>query len=223
MFDDMTNATFSFLASGPSFQLQIPSGFIQVPELGSAVYNGIGSRKFVFLPWDVDQGTGDGSSQVDTVMDKDSRQVQVLQRPDDPPLWWLVWSLGSGGLYSHLREEEGQGYAASEVSKVSILETPGPAPYLLLDAPLAVMTNSAPGYQDRAVFYSSPQTAGWSIALSRPSFLAPGQVVQLTPPGASDVVMRAGTSIGLEILVNAPSIDDASRLLSAVIGSLEIV
>jgi hypothetical protein len=101
--ESTVEVTFSFLVSGPAFRLLIPADFDPVPELNSPLYNGVGGRDFTFHPKQRDV-PAEGYVFLGTISDRDGRAVELFERIEPPPIWWLRWPLNAGSLYTHLRE-----------------------------------------------------------------------------------------------------------------------
>lgn len=212
------SASFSFLASGPQFSVDIPSYFDPLPELASPLDNGRGARSFVFRPAFADGGITD-SLPAWTVTDRDGRLVEVHERIETPPLWWLRWQLSNGALYTHLREEDGSEIAAATAESVSVVETDGAAPFILAYPPLSFAASARPDYAERALFLSPSKGEEFNITLQRPSAFAERQVatVALSNTGGL-VVLRVGLRFGLEGLVWAG--DDRAAADEIVTGLL---
>jgi hypothetical protein len=220
VFESNRSVTFSFLCSGPRFSFDLADEFEGLAELSSPVDNGVGGRSFDFLPSTIDPGISDGSSLVETLVGRDSHQLEVYERPDEPILWWLRWPLRSGSLYSHLREEDGLEMAGVEAANLSIVDdgvTEG-LPYLLLDGPLALAVSSRTGYQDHASFFRSGGPDGWMISFHRPSFVPAGTIVTTGFDGG--VMVRGGTQFGVEVDVTGEDGASSEDLVRSIVGSL---
>lgn len=224
MAGSMTDIRFSFLASGPRVGVLLPADFDPVPNLSSPFLNGHGGRSFDFIPAHRDVGVGEGNSLLTTLVGKEGRTVELYERLEPPPLWWLRWPLANGAVYTHLREEDGPEMAQIEADALSIIEdAPGGLPYLFADPPLVFAASSRPGYQEGASFYAPGRGAGWSVGLRRPGFLPPGRVMQLPRGDVGDeVVLRGGAKYGIEVTVTAVSdATEGQRIVSGVLGSLD--
>lgn len=193
-----TEVEFSFMSAGPRFQLTLPAEFEPVPELNDSLANGMGARGFDYLPEGHSNGIPERYPVIETLSDRDGRQVDLYEWPFDPPQWYLRWHMTKGSLWTHLREEDGAAMAAVTIRALSILEdqTTG-LPFLLLEPPLRRAVSTRPGYQELATFVSSSRP-NWLLYLRRPGFVSPGKVVQ------SDVepdlrVIRVGLPSGIEV------------------------
>jgi hypothetical protein len=193
-----TKIEFSFMSAGPRYELMLPAEFESVPELNDSLANGIGARGFDFLPAGHSNGIPERYPVIETLLDREGRQVDLYQWPFEPPQWYLRWHISKGSLWTHLREEDGAAMAAVTIRALSILEdqTTG-LPFLLLEPPLRRAVSTRPGYQELATFVSSVRP-NWFVYLRRPGFVSPGKVVQ------SDVepdlrVIRVGLPSGIEV------------------------
>jgi hypothetical protein len=194
---------FSFLASGPQFELDLPEFFDGPPELDSPLFNGIGGRAFSVLPAGRDEGVDGGHELLGTLEDSDGRPVEFYWRTDPPALWLLRWQLASGALYTHLRGEDGSDMAETTVKSVSVVEDPETgAPFLLIDDPMVFAASAAPGYQETAQYFSAERGVGWGVTFQRPGFMPAGR--RATAPRAHTgglALVRAGLGHGMEVTV----------------------
>jgi hypothetical protein len=216
----LTAVNFSFLTSGPGYSLRLPSDFETLPELSSPVLNGHGGRSFDFVSTQRDFGLADeGVVFLRALTAKDGHTVELYQRQEPPPVWWLRWSLRNGAIYTHLREQDGAAFADVTVASVSIVEDPsGGTPFVLLSRPLEFGASANPGFQELAIYFSASRGAMWTVALQRPGFVSSGSV--LTSSG-SEPAVRAGTRYGIDVQVTSgTSLADAQDLMSTVLGSL---
>ena len=194
---------FSFLVSGPSFRLTLPAYFDPVPELNSPLYNGVGGRDFTFHPKERDV-PAEGYIDLGTLKDRDGRSVELFERIEPPPIWWLRWALTAGALYTHLREEDGVEMADTTVASVSVVETDNGLPFVLPYPPLAVDMVRVNGFIEEVTYFSRERGPKWSVMLRRPGFLLPGHV-EVTPTAntGGGVLITAGLGAGVETAVVA--------------------
>jgi hypothetical protein len=187
---------FTFMTAGPRFHFALAGGFDPVGDYSSPLLTGMGFRSFDYLPPSQEPGITEEHTVVRTLMDRDGRAVELSARIGSPPQWYLRWQLSNGALYTHLREEDGPDSADFTVNSLGIVEGDDGVPFLLPEPPLKRGVSARPGLQEIAAFRSP---TGWSIQLKRPGFINAGQVVQA--PGSENVVLRGGTSDGLEVVV----------------------
>ncbi|MDP9206484.1 MAG: hypothetical protein M3P12_13690 [Gemmatimonadota bacterium] len=150
--------------------------------------------------------------------DRDGRPVELYQRPDPPPFWWIRWQLLNGAIYSHIREEDGVEMAGVTAHSVSIVgESPGETPVVLAEAPLLVGASTQPGYQEVATYVSPLRGDPWSVSLQRPGFVPDGS--QMITSGAP-IAIRAGTPFGIEVEVVAGDREGGLEIVSEVLKTL---
>jgi len=210
---------FSFLTSGPKLRLSIPSELSSIPELSSPVLSGQGAREFVFEPDPRGQRLSEGLARdgelLDVLSDRDGRPVELYRRQYLPLTWWLRWPLDGGTLATHVREEDGFSRIRTAIDNVSIVETSGGPPFLLLFSPLRRIVSSFPGYQEFATTWTDE--ADLSLRFVRPAFISPGDTVSDSGPQSS---LRAGTSFGMEVQVSSTDMHTTESVLSLVMASL---
>ncbi len=214
-------ANFSFLTSGPGFKLQVPEDFDTTPELSSPILNGHGGRRFDYVPASRDVNPPNVEL-VRTLQDRDGRLVELYFRLEPPPLWWLRWHLTSGFIYSHLREEDGEGMADVTVKSLSIVESPEATPVLLMDPPLGFAASAVPDYEETAVFSSPKRGPTWGITLQRPGFLKSTSII-VAPTSVTGGIVNLAAAAGFGLDVRVWSDDDVAggkELVSMVQGSL---
>ena len=208
---------FSFMTSGPTYVLQLPPGFNEMPELSSPLLSGIGGRSFDFRPQWRGIDTGDGVALSTTVQDRDGRNVEIYQM-DDPLQWFLRWSLRVGVLFTHLREEDEFARIERLLQHLSIVEDERTGlPFLLPDPPIKSAVSAHPGYQELAAF-SSIDGNSRDVHLQRPGYLAAGQVVSMPEKPA---FLRAGTRLGIEVQVVSPTQTESKEILEIIIQSIK--
>jgi hypothetical protein len=218
-------ASFSFLTAGPTFRFDLPADFALIPTISTPIINGVGGRLVDFVPSERDSvWRGDWlgeNSYLGELTGDDGRKADLYRRIESPPLWWLRWTLEAGGLYTHLREEDGEGMGQLELDSLSILETDDAAPFLILKPPLARAVSTRPGYAERATFFDSAIAPTTSVTMQRPSFVNEG--VTLAMPDQQrwePATLRVGTSLDLEIQVRAANLDAAEALIEMVMPSI---
>jgi hypothetical protein len=212
-------AQFSFLTAGPAFEVSLPDDFQPLPELSSplTVNNGYGHRSYDFVPAERDTGAG-AMLLLRTFSDRDGRFVELFERREAPPQWYLRWHLSNGFLYTHLREEEGPEPAERYVANLGIVERDGMPPYLLPDPPLGVGSSGQPGYQDIAMFTSTSRP-DWTLVLHRPGFLRRGRVMR--SPENSKVVLRGGAASNIQATVySGQDLEGGRELINSVVQGL---
>lgn len=212
-------AGFSFLTAGPAFRLKLPNDFDPLPDLSAPVTikDGAGRRSFDFVAHTRDRGIEEAHRVLGTLTGREGRTVQLFERLDSPRQWYLRWTLSSGALYTHLREEDGVDRAEPIAAGLGIVENGG-APFLLLERPLGrgVLVDR-PGYQELATFWSTSRQ--WVVELQRPGYLARGKVMRL--PDRERAMHRAGASFGIEVTVySGADVEGGRRLTDAVVNSL---
>ncbi len=211
---------FSFLTSGPTYSVVLPTEF-QTPFLmSSPIVSGTGARSFDFTPAPLDSGLADGmardGSLLEVLTDSQGRSVELYARVE-PVAWWLRWPLKNGSLATHLREEDGVDRASVVVWSLSIDET-GPNPFLLMDVPLRSAVSADSRYQETAATFSTNED-GISVTFMRPGFLEPGAVMATDGNGSSS--LREGTQFGMEIQVKGSwSRASSQEILALVAESL---
>jgi hypothetical protein len=212
MATDRQMMTFSFLTSGPTFTVEIPTGLQSVPELESPLVSGIGPRAFVFTPDPEGQLLSEGMSRegelLRTLTGPGGRVVQLYRRLDPPLTWWLHWRLSGGVLTTHLREYDGVDRVDGLVENLSVVED-GPTPFLLLSGSLRRGVNGVPGYQERASVWTADTDL--TVTFLRPGFVSPGRVTASRSGGR--IHLRAGAIGGMEMQVSAASAEEARETL----------
>jgi len=210
----------AFLTNGPAFRFLLPEEFDAVPELSTPIFNGVGSRSFVFTPRPHDAQLPNGGRHLRTLTSMDGRTVEVYERLAKPLVWWLRWPLSNGSLTTHLVEEDGLSRSKVVAESVSISETTsGGAPFVLVSRPLAVSASGRPGFQELVTFFSTRPS--WSVTLARPAFLSQGVVAELPRNGAdSGTWLRGGTQFGLEVQVTSTAEAAGRAVLDLVLTSL---
>lgn len=213
---------FSFMASGPLFQLSLPDEFEELPELTSPVANGAGGRDFQFFPAIHDHGL-EGCVRLDDLVDRDGRSVEFYSREDTPPLWWLRWELKRGAVYTHLREEDGVEMGPVTTKAVSVMEAKNGLPFLFLDSPLLFDINNPRTSFEEAMYFS--HDTGTFVVLTRPSFLEAGRVLQAPTEATVQTVVRAGLGENVEALVTSPRANEQSALdtVDLLVSSFETI
>lgn len=214
-----TEVRFSFLTSGPRFQLELPPDFDRLPSLSTPINNGVGARSFNFHPARIEPDLAGAGRLLTTSTDRDGHAVEVYERLELPQTWWLRWPLANGALTTHLREEDGVDMVDVVIAGLAIVEdASGGTPFLLPDPPLVAEVTADGGYQEFSTFWSANRE-GWSVRLQRPSFVSPGTVMVL--PGSDFAILRAGTESGVEVQVTAGGdLAGGQELLSGVLTSL---
>jgi hypothetical protein len=214
----MTDVGFSFLTSGPPFRLSVPPDFGLLPQLESPLDSGTGGRTFTFSPTGRARDLATAGKFLGTLEDRDGRSVELFERLVRPLTWWLRWSLKSGYLMTHIREEDGLDRATLVAGSLSVLDDDAlGTPFLLPEAPLRSAASATPGYQEFASFRSTSRDI-WSLVLKRPGFLSDGEARVL--PGDQLVLLRGGSAFGMEVQVTADTLEAGAEVLSAVTASL---
>jgi hypothetical protein len=210
---------FSFLTSGPKFVLQLAQDFESLPDLSSPVSNGRGGRSFDFVPSERDGGlSADEGTLIGTLTAGDGRAVELYERPERPLLWWLRWPLANGAIYTHLRKEDGLSFSDVTVASVSVVEDQsGGTPFVLLDPPLGFGASTSPGFQERAIWFSSARSTPWSVTLQRPGFVPSGKRYVAS---GDFVSFQAGTAFGIDVQVTGSERVESQDLLDTVLASL---
>jgi hypothetical protein len=214
----IVEVTFSFLVSGPMFHVRLPADFDPVPELNSPLYNGVGGRDFTFHPKQRDIAA-EGYVFLGTTNDRDGRLVELFERIEPPPIWWLRWPLSAGSLYTHLREEDGADMLAVTASSISVIESADGLPFVLPYSPLAVDMVRVNGFVEEVSYFSQKRGSRWRVTFQRPGFLLPGQVeVAPTANTGGSVLITIGIGAGSEAIIMAgeslSSGEDVARLIS---------
>lgn len=212
--------SFSFLVSGPTFRVTLPDYFDRTPEMNTPLFNGIGGRDFTFIPASRDV-PAEGTVLLRSLTDLDGREVELIERIEPPPLWWLRWSLSAGALYTHLREEDGVEMADVTVASISIVETSEGLPFILPDPPLTIDMVQVNDFLEETTFFSNRSTAMWSAVFRRPGFLPPGSI-QWAPTENTDgrIVIVEGLTGGVEVmLAGGESLAQGERLATMVLES----
>lgn len=210
---------FSFLTSGPTFRCELPDEFDSLPGLSSPVDNGNGGRSFSFVPAFRDDGITEPHDVTDKLMDPQGHQVDLVERLGDPQQWYLRWYLRDGSLYTHLRDTDGVAKAEETLRYVTVDESSGSLPFLLIEPPFRSAVSGHAGYQEQARYFSAAIGNIWVLEFRRPGFLGPGTLMEL--PGASQTIVRAGTSFGLEIVaITDLSAKKAAEMLMSVVATL---
>lgn len=214
------DVTFSFLVSGPTFRLTLPADFDPVPELNAPLYNGIGGRDFTFHPKQRDI-RAEGYVFLGAVSDRDGRSVELFERIEPPPIWWLRWPLLAGSLYTHLREEDGVEMAEVTAASISVVETADGLPFVLPYPPLLVDMVRVNGFVEEVTYFSQQRGPMWSVTLRRPGFLLPGHVeVAPTVNTGGTVLITVGIGAGAEAMILAGELlSDGEELATMVMDS----
>jgi hypothetical protein len=193
---------FSFLASGPTFQVSIPEYLDSLPEMTTPLMNGHGGRSFDFVPYERDDPPWDELEFLRTISDPAGREVEFYKRIEPPPVWVLRWKLTNGILATHLREIDGEEWADVTVASLSIVETEGGLPFLLPETPLRFLSTSAPGFQEEITFFSKAKGDGWSVTFQRPGFAVPSAIVQSPLENTGGMILlKTGLSYGIDVQV----------------------
>jgi hypothetical protein len=223
MMQETMPVTFSFLTSGPQFGFELPSDFDQLPELVSPLLNGNGGRSFHFVPSHRDSPL-ERCTLLRSLDDRDGRAVHLYWRLDAPPLWWLLWPLQTGTLYTHLREEDGERMFDVTVAAVSVVQdSEAGLPAVLADLPLEFGARATPAWQERAVYFSAARGEGWSVELVRPGLLNAGTVL-MAPLDFTEgfVSIRAGTIYDVDVSIQGSRDGSgAQSVASMVLESLQ--
>lgn len=212
-------APFSFLTTGPTFSLRLPPEFYPLPKLASPllIHDSFGARSFYFNPTSLDGGVARlvYTSQLEA---QDGRLVDLYRRVEDPPQWWLRWSLTSGYLYTFLEESDTSEYASTVCSAVRIHDADAdlPTPFLLPDLPLRPAVAPYIGYAESANFQANSGLVGLSVR--RPGFLAEGK--SMVTKSGDQVRLRAGAKFGCELTVAAGSLEEVTAVLDLVLDSV---
>ncbi len=217
MSTNAVDVSFSFLVSGPTFRVLLPDEFEPLPELNSPLYNGVGGRDFTFFPGSRGEAAGDVEL-LRTLTDRDGRDVELYERIDTPPLWWLRWHLRAGMLYTHLREEDGESMADVTVKSLSIVESDTGLPVLLAYPPMAVDMVAIRDFEEEAIYFSKDRSTDRSITLRRPSYMEKAEVE--TPPLQNTrgrAITVAGVGAGTEVMVIAGDDTSESREIAQVV------
>lgn len=214
---------FSFLTSGPTFQASVPDILDRRAQLSSPILSGAGPRTFTYSPGvygdELISGMRRDGVPIDTIQDRSGHQVEILRRPNDPPIWWMLWAFPHGALSTHLRGiDGGPDRAVAIAGATEVIEQSGHA-YMFLYEPLMTAVSSRPGYQDEAALWSSDTSMG--LTFVRPGFLSPGRMVSDETAGATRI--RLGASGGLEIQVSSQTTLEEARSIAADIGRSLIV
>jgi hypothetical protein len=216
---------FSFLTTGPQLSFLLPDDFQSVPQLSSPLSNGVGARSFDFTPaWlDRDPITDDGRLRfVTTVRSGDGHVVEVHEMLD-PWQWFLRWRLRKGSLYTHLRDQDGDGPERTGiiVGNLGVMEeSESGCPFLLPEWPLASAVSAQPGYQEEALFFA-PTRNDLAVTLRRPGYLPRGKSMILPDAGEEIQVLRVGVDFGIEMLIYSSSLERARMIRDVVEGSLD--
>lgn len=218
-----TSVSFSFLTSGPRFQAQLPDPFQAIPELNSPLSNGHGDRAFTFVPAQQDHGIrSDNTVLLRTIRGGDGRSVELFKRLTTPPLWWLRWPLPTGAVYTHLREEDGEGYAEVTAAALSIAVAEGTGlPFLTYDKPLAFAASTVPDYQEGAAFFSREEI-GPPVRLLRPGFLRKGQTMTAPSGSGQEAMVRAGAGDGIEVQATGDDERRTRDMVDAIAASVKV-
>jgi len=214
------DVTFSFLVSGPTFRLTLPADFDPVPELNAPLFNGIGGRDFTFHPKQRDVPAEDYVFP-GTMSDRDGRSIELFERIEPPPIWWLRWPLSAGALYTHLREEDGVEMADVTAASMSVVETDDGLPFVLPYPPLGVDMVRVNGFAEEVTYFSQQRGPMWNVTLRRPGFLVPGGVeFAPTVNTGGRVVITAGIGAGAEAMIVAGEfLSDGEDLATMVMDS----
>lgn len=217
---------FSFLTTGPEYSLQVPSEMPAVPYLHSPIVSGGGARTFAFTPSPAAEEVAGRMAVEGTLLrelsDRDGRQVQLYRRAEDPPVWWLVWTLRSGCLTTHLREQDkGADLADAVVGSISVSDD-RPTPFIFLFPPMRLGVSARPGYQEDAITLREEADGGAvRIIVVRPGYIPEGEVVADSTTGFAR--LRAGALDGLEVQVESTSgMDEARLIMDLALGSLAV-
>lgn len=209
---------YSFLVSGPDFELDLPPDFETAPELASPLSN----RSFNFLPSGHDKGIGDDGFLVETVAGVGGRPVEIYELHEPPLTWYLRWQLENGALYTHHREEDGYDRTQVTAEHVEVVEHGSPViPFLFPTPPVTSSVGPVPGYQEWVTFHSA-ERFDWSVTLARPSFMRAGDI-RYNPQESAEgrVYLRAGTGLDIEVGVAASTDESGGRdLMGIVLDSL---
>jgi hypothetical protein len=193
---------FSFLASGPTFETELPGYFDPLPEMATPLMNGNGGRAFYFVPYSRYKGFQDDEvAFLRTVTDRDGRPVEVYKGTGARPVWVLRWSLSAGVVTTHLREIDGDGFAEVTADSIAIVESENGLPFLLPEVPLRIIATSAPGFQEEAEFFSADRGVGWSVMFQRPGLSPEGVVLQASTTTSGFVAFRAGLGGGVDVRI----------------------
>lgn len=214
----MTETGFSFMTSGPPFRVSVPTDFGALPQLESPLDSGTGGRTFTFSPFERARDLATAGKLLGMLDDRDGRSVELFERLARPLTWWLRWTLKTGYLMTHVREEDGLDRATLVAASLSVVDddTLG-MPFLFPEAPLRSAASAIPGYQEFASFRSTNRDI-WSVVLKRPGFIAEGEVRAL--PGDELVLLRGGSPFAMEVQVTADTVEAGVELLSSVTASL---
>jgi len=188
----------TFLTSGPPLRLRIPDG-LSVAASATApvsVPQG-GGRGLNFVP--TGSPVPDYLAEVDHYLlePRTSPQgflVRVVERRSPPLQWYVLWSLPSGTLYSHVREEDGYSFVQDLLDNLHIVES-DVGVMVLPGRPLSRGASRRPGYQERLLFTDdAPGGAGRLVELLRPAPMGRGVVERV-----AEERLRCRTEVGVEI------------------------
>jgi hypothetical protein len=212
-----TEARFSFLTAGPKFRLELPDDFEPLPDLSAPLMIwDQGARSFDFVARARDTGPQEAHKTLGTLTSRDGYTVEIYERLDAPPQWYLRWILPTGSIYTHLREEDGVERAEAVVANLQIVNGDGP-PFLLPEGPLRRAVSSRPGYQELATFRSSDLSR--TIECQRPGYLSRGKFMRV--PESKRAIVRAGAGSDIEITVHAGTdVQDGRKLIVAAVDTL---
>lgn len=211
--------TFSFLTTGPNFALRLASDFHPVPKLSSPllIHDSFGARSVYFIPASLDAGVSrlDHLGQLEG---RDGRLVDLYRRPEEPPQWWLRWSLTGGFIYTFLEEQDGSEYASTVCAALAIHDADQEltTPFLFPNPPLRPAVAPFIGYLESASFQSNSGLVGMSVR--RPGFLEEGKTMVRNSGG--EVRLRAGAKFGCELSIAAGSLDEATTILDIAMDSI---
>jgi hypothetical protein len=216
----MMGTEVSFLTSGPFFSFERHQEFDSLPELSSPIDNGKGGRSFDFVPAFRDTGITEPHEVIERTKDAEGHVVDVVERTGEPQQWYLRWYLSNGCLYTHVRgEDDGIGMIKATLDAISVVETPGRVPFVLVDPPFTRGASADPGYQEVVRYFSGQIGDAWTLECRRPSFLRDGIMMGL--PEGTQTVLRAGTPFGVEVVALTDVTETQTKeILFAVVESL---
>jgi hypothetical protein len=185
--------------------------------LNAPLYNGVGGRDFTFFPDDRDERAQD-SVFVRELTDRDGRPVELYERVDTPPLWWLRWPLSRGALYTHLREEDGEKRAETTARNISVKENENGLPTVLAYPPMALDMTKVRDFGEEATFYSEARGTDWSITLRRPAAMSKGDRYMASERNTGGLaVIQVGLGSDVEALIVAERNPSEARAMANMI------
>jgi len=205
----------AFLTSGPIMKVVIDGDYLARPQMTAPIEIGTGGRECIFWPREIELLRVNlipfaEKMRQKSVRGTDGRTVDVFFQPD-PGQWYLHWPLQKGGLYIHVREEDGYEKVLEIAENLYIAESDDGLPGVSPDPPLSRHVFRVPGYEERLTFVALvDNTFAKAIELKRPGHLAEGAEYSTVESGKT--VYTLGGPRGIDILVNGDvSPEEAQR------------